>query len=78
MSFNSDTAHVDQSETSVWNSHENISNNQNPSIFTPLETPDNALRCQIFNKNPPLNNRENENGEGGSESSSILDMSNSS
>ena len=78
MRFNSDTAHLDQSETSVWNSHETKSNNQNSSIFTPLQTPDNALRNQIFNKNPPSNNPENKNGEGGSESSSILDMSNSS
>jgi hypothetical protein len=74
MSINSDMVHIDQLTASFWNPHDTISSNAIP----PNEISNNTLRYKALNKNDPLGNLQNEDCEGGSEASSILDLSNSS
>jgi hypothetical protein len=74
MNIDSDMMHIDQLTALFWNPHDTISSNAIP----PNEISNNALRYKPLNKNNPLENLQNEDCEGGSEASSILNLSNSS
>jgi hypothetical protein len=74
MTVDSDIVQVDQLVASFWNPHDTISSNAFPSN----EISNNTLQYKSLQKNNPSKNLQNEDCEGESESSSILDLSNSS